>query len=624
MADHAPSSILLDARHDLGPENELRLSQLRRALQLSPRFTLMLVIVAGRLERAEVLRRLRAWQGHDGVPALEIAPLTAEALEADHPHGLVVVEPETATRAELETLISLLNWRRDALPAHVHGPLVLVVGQVAHDLLFSRAPDLHSWRGHTVSIVPAPAALAFPLGLTRSDDERRRLEATLISLRDRGLLPASEEAHLELRIGELLLDDARALPGARSQLLDQASARFAIAHEASQRAGDERLVLRARLGAAGVAVRLGDLVQGEAALAEIRSRRAGPEATAWPRQLAAGVDARIDELAAAIAQVRGEPEVELAALARAEAGYEAAGAPTHRARMLAAQADARAHRGDAAGAQRDRAAADALFAQIEDSAAECVGFTDRAIEQAARGDLDEARTNALQAIALAAPLSAELRARARLAYARTLSDVPAAADELALARAEIGDDDTGLLAVQLAWAEADVAEARNAPLEALARFRKAAQLAEASDDRMLRGFLIMRQAEVEAGLGRIDDADRHFAEAEAHASAVGHRRLRGLTRLGRGALSLSCAGASRDVVTALRGALDDARAAGDLGLGAKARLGLGYTLAALGDRSAAIAELGIALPELRDLADVDGVRIAEQELAALRAAPVPS
>jgi hypothetical protein len=623
MADRSLlSSILVDAHHDLGPDNEPRLAQLRRALQLSHRFTLMLVTVDGRRERAEVLRRLSAWAGHDGVPELEIAPLTAAELEADHAHGLVLVEPEAATRAELDALIGLLNWRRDALPARVHGPLVLVLGQLGHDLLFTRAPDLHSWRGHTVSIDPAPPALAVPLGLTRSDDERRRLEATLASLRDRGLLPASEEAHLELRLGELLLDDARALPGARSQLLDQAAARFAVAHEASRRAVDDRLELRARLGDAGVAVRRGDLARGEAALAEIRARRAAP-ANAWPRQLAAGVDARIAELSAAIARARSEPEAELEALARAEEGYRAAGAPTHRARMLAAQADARAHRGDVLGARRDRAAADALFGQIEDRAGECVALTRRALEQSARGELERARVDALRAIALAAPLSAELRARASLAYARTLTDASAVEQELALARAEIGDDDTGLLAVQLAWAEADLAEVRNVPLEALARFARAARLAEASDDLSLRGFLVLRQAEVEAALGRSDDADRHFAEAEAHASEVGDRKLRGLTRLSRGVRSLAGTGASPEVAATLRGAIDDALAAGELGLRARARVALGHTLAALGERSAAIAELQLAIPELRDLAEVDDLRIAEQELAALRADPPP-
>ncbi len=346
--------------YDLGRDNEQQMSQLRRVLQLATRFTLILITVDGRRERVEILRRLSTWSGEDGVPQLDIVPLTALALEVTHPHGVVLVEPEAASRATLEDLIGQLNWRRDALPTHVHGPLVLVVGRVAHDLLFTRAPDLYSWRSHTVPIGRAPVALTPSIVRFTNEAERRQVEATLVALRDRGLLPASEQAHLELRLGELLLDDARIDPAHWDPLLDEADAHLTAALDASRRAGDSLLEMRALLGRAETTVHRGELERGQAELEAI-ARQSEPGSWSVAQRLI--VIARIAEIAATIAHARHDPDVELAALQRAETNYQAAGDAVRRAHILEAEAAVFRLRGNDTGAERASAEAEALFRQ---------------------------------------------------------------------------------------------------------------------------------------------------------------------------------------------------------------------------------------------------------------------
>jgi hypothetical protein len=67
---------------DLGPEDEEQLARLRRALILGDGFQINFLEVSHPRLAKEVLRRLRAWSGHDGVPPLAVVKTGQAAIRS--------------------------------------------------------------------------------------------------------------------------------------------------------------------------------------------------------------------------------------------------------------------------------------------------------------------------------------------------------------------------------------------------------------------------------------------------------------------------------------------------------------------------------------------------------------
>jgi tetratricopeptide (TPR) repeat protein len=195
---------------ELGKSNEARLSKLRRVLKETPGFALLTVTVEAGPMRAEVVRRLGVWAGIDGVPAIRVVSADREEPLADLAagSGLALIEPDDSTSTTQIELAHRLNWQRDGLIRAVPGPLVVVVGRAGHQALFEQAPDLYSWRRHSVAIAREWRSLAILSGPRISDrgrDERLRLQETLEDLSSKGALPALAQAELRLRVGALLV-----------------------------------------------------------------------------------------------------------------------------------------------------------------------------------------------------------------------------------------------------------------------------------------------------------------------------------------------------------------------------------------------------------------------------------
>ena len=150
---------------DLGRDNDVRLIRLRTALSLGSGFQLAIVEVEPGPIRKEVIRRIQSWSDHESIGPLAIVSLDVNAaLQAQlgGRSGVIFIGLEVADVSQRDW-IAELNWSRNALPALVSGPLILIVSHATHGALFERAPDLYSWRRHTVRVEVAVRELALPL-----------------------------------------------------------------------------------------------------------------------------------------------------------------------------------------------------------------------------------------------------------------------------------------------------------------------------------------------------------------------------------------------------------------------------------------------------------------------------
>jgi tetratricopeptide (TPR) repeat protein len=196
----------------LTPESERALASLRRAILRMGGFGFY-VVLSGDLGRVELLRRLRAWSGTEGIPELHFFPEGKEAAakidrflaESDrkHPLGGAVI-PDGGALFEVDggSIYGALNIARDMLGKLVQGPLVLVIPEhrlkdlvrLATDLFEVRLATLLVEREHT-PVPPSPerveegrarrVALAEPnMGVATifvgRDDELREIEAALL------------------------------------------------------------------------------------------------------------------------------------------------------------------------------------------------------------------------------------------------------------------------------------------------------------------------------------------------------------------------------------------------------------------------------------------------------------
>lgn len=138
---------------ELGADNDERLARLRRVLTLADGFQLIIVEIAAAELVAEIAARMRSWSGRDGCPPLYVVRLadgesSIERLRSSKPGGVILLGLSAVPAGE--DPIALLNWYRDLLPSLVDGPLVLLVSTDELRALFDRAPDLYSWRRHSV------------------------------------------------------------------------------------------------------------------------------------------------------------------------------------------------------------------------------------------------------------------------------------------------------------------------------------------------------------------------------------------------------------------------------------------------------------------------------------------
>lgn len=149
----------------LTPESEAALVNLRRAL--ARRGGTVYYVFPDGSARAEVLRRLRAWSGSQGLPALEVIENNAKAAEtlekmrasAPLPNGLVMANPGLVlTAPEEPSRLAEWNAARDLIGHRVGGPVLFVVDLEHLGKMPRFAPDLYDVRsgGYIVESVVAP------------------------------------------------------------------------------------------------------------------------------------------------------------------------------------------------------------------------------------------------------------------------------------------------------------------------------------------------------------------------------------------------------------------------------------------------------------------------------------
>jgi tetratricopeptide (TPR) repeat protein len=194
---------------NLGRDNDARLLRLRTALELGMGFQLVLVEVEPGPIRKEVIRRIQTWSGRALIGPLSVVSLDPDATlpaQLDGKSGAIVtgLEPSGPTEVPVRDWIAELNWSRDALPALVSGPLILVVSQAIHQGLFERASDLYSWRRHTARVVVTARELAVPLSSPGDRywvEERERL----VELTAMGVLSPKGRTTMLVRLADVLL-----------------------------------------------------------------------------------------------------------------------------------------------------------------------------------------------------------------------------------------------------------------------------------------------------------------------------------------------------------------------------------------------------------------------------------
>jgi tetratricopeptide (TPR) repeat protein len=138
---------------ELGAENDERLVRLREALALGDGFQLIIAEVATAALVPEIVARMESWSGRDGCPPLHVVRLAEgesaiERLRSSGPGGVILLGLSPASE-DADPIVEL-NWYRDLLPSLIDGPLVLVASTDELRALFERAPDLYSWRRHSV------------------------------------------------------------------------------------------------------------------------------------------------------------------------------------------------------------------------------------------------------------------------------------------------------------------------------------------------------------------------------------------------------------------------------------------------------------------------------------------
>lgn len=138
---------------ELGADNDERLARLRRVFALGDGFQLVVAEVAAAVLLPEIIARMESWSGRDGCPPLHVVQLAGdesaiERLRNCGPGGVILYGLSSASE-DVDPIVEL-NWSRDLLPSLVHGPLVLAVSTDELRALFERAPDLYSWRRHSV------------------------------------------------------------------------------------------------------------------------------------------------------------------------------------------------------------------------------------------------------------------------------------------------------------------------------------------------------------------------------------------------------------------------------------------------------------------------------------------
>lgn len=207
----------------LTPATEQRIEAFQRALAWGDHFRLLLVSAAPGPGRTEILQRLRAWSGRDGIPKLVELHLAAaerpvariRTAAANLPPGtgivLVGLDQHIARGEQATPAIRELNFFRDELPDVLPGPLVLVATPDAITNLLSTAPDLVSVRAFTLDVVAAaqrPNQSAPPLGslLSGKAADVESLTAQLESLERRARPDPSEQSRLLIRLGMALYD----------------------------------------------------------------------------------------------------------------------------------------------------------------------------------------------------------------------------------------------------------------------------------------------------------------------------------------------------------------------------------------------------------------------------------
>lgn len=153
----------------LTEESERQLDVLRRGMRRAGSFSLF-VVLAGDAARFEVLRRLRAWSGLEGIPELYFFPEGEEAATAverflatenrDRPlMGAVIPDGNVLLDTGDGAAIAALNLARDNLGKLIRGPLVLVVSPHRAADLARAAPDLFDVRRATVEVESVPVEL---------------------------------------------------------------------------------------------------------------------------------------------------------------------------------------------------------------------------------------------------------------------------------------------------------------------------------------------------------------------------------------------------------------------------------------------------------------------------------
>ncbi len=194
-------------------------------------FSLALIHAPPGPVREELLRRLRAWAGRDGVPSLVEVHLTA----SEWPHerlqalGLENAEPtmvvltgldQYAVGDRVSPVLARLNLTRDLLPEWVPGPLVIIASDDTITSLWQSAPDLVTWRTFELNVqaveqperllvvVSDPPKPVSAKGNAKIEELSQLLEGLLA--RTHGEL---EEARLRLRLGSALVDAYRYAEG---------------------------------------------------------------------------------------------------------------------------------------------------------------------------------------------------------------------------------------------------------------------------------------------------------------------------------------------------------------------------------------------------------------------------
>jgi tetratricopeptide (TPR) repeat protein len=142
-------------------DNEVALARLKRAMSSHHGFQLILLEVAEGPTRNQVLDKIMAWSGLEGVPrllrmrargSLEVVPKLRSKSG-----GILLDDIDSALFDDVtvDRLVGTLNWQRDQLRRRIAGPLILAISARGVARLFERAPDLVNWRSHTCRITPS-------------------------------------------------------------------------------------------------------------------------------------------------------------------------------------------------------------------------------------------------------------------------------------------------------------------------------------------------------------------------------------------------------------------------------------------------------------------------------------